>query len=138
MTHFKMFVKVKGSDDSTAWDEEYRRDEDDAQAIAQGIIDNWNRTLRPHEKARELVRVELISDKADPIAHQWEKQNTITIKDSLGLYDVYKCQRCKITGKRFGLSQDIKLDSAYRAKYHNNCGEVLKRRKADHDDSQSD
>jgi len=36
-------------------------------------------------------------------AHQWEKQNLVTKTDKIGLYDEYRCERCGVTVKRYGL-----------------------------------
>lgn len=36
-------------------------------------------------------------------AHEWEKQNLVTQKDKIGLYDKFRCARCGVTVKRYGL-----------------------------------
>lgn len=42
--------------------------------------------------------------------HNFEKQNSISLKDSKGFYDVYKCKYCGLTGKRYGLSESLLVD----------------------------
>jgi len=45
--------------------------------------------------------------------HKWEKVNLVTIDGKDGMYDKYRCTRCGITGKRFGLSNTIRRDKRY-------------------------
>jgi hypothetical protein len=37
--------------------------------------------------------------------HLWEKQNLVTVASAgkVGMHDIYKCKKCGITGKRFGV-----------------------------------
>jgi len=42
--------------------------------------------------------------------HDWEKKSLVTRSDSSGMYDLYICNRCRITGKRFGLGEIVQAD----------------------------
>ena len=105
------------------WIEEYDRAEvktiDEATDYATALVDNWNNSLRPHEKERRVVLVELAGE-SGPTAHDWEKTNLVTISDRLGLYDTLECRNCFITAKRFGLT-DITIDRQFRAKKFQTC-----------------
>ena len=48
------------------------------------------------------------------------KTNLVTVMGVYGSYDVMKCVRCGITGKRYGLV-DIKRDPKYKAKKYETC-----------------
>jgi len=37
--------------------------------------------------------------------HDFEKQNLVTLKDRKGLYDLYKCSECGLTGKAYTLTE---------------------------------
>ena len=56
---FKMTVANKESPNKT-WTEDYDRDTNDVEGEAKAIINYWNSTLRPHDKERVLVGVEII------------------------------------------------------------------------------
>ena len=53
--------------------------------------------------------------------HTFEKVNLTTIKSKGRLYDLLKCSQCGLTGKRYGISEDITIDG--RASYSkiNSC-----------------
>jgi hypothetical protein len=42
--------------------------------------------------------------------HDFIKQNLVTIMDKSGLYDIYKCSNCGLTGKCHGLGQYVEVD----------------------------
>lgn len=119
----KFILVVQHSEGGEAWEEHYDIAAIDslekAQAWAQSTIQKFNDTLRPHEKSRKIVSVAL-AGKSDK--HLWHKTNLMTISDPrLGLYDTMKCENCGITGKRFGVSEAVKLDSKFRAKKYRLC-----------------
>jgi hypothetical protein len=39
--------------------------------------------------------------------HDFEKQNLVTVRDRTGMYDLYKCTACGLTGKSYGIGGDI-------------------------------
>lgn len=78
-----------------------------------------------HGRFRILLRT-AINESARQ-AHRWRKKNAATRRDRLGLYDVHECERCGVTGKRFGLSGTIKRDSIFRANVYGNCSFAFSR-----------
>lgn len=119
---FNAYIRPAGSD-REPWKEHYVRETDDPHACAQDIVDYFNRTLSPGEKARELVRVEVVGVVA-PIEHDWGKQNLTTKTINGKPCDIVKCSRCGITGKRYGLAKP-KRDSMYRAKVYARCDTTM-------------
>lgn len=65
---------------------------------AEDIIERFNSSLRPNEKARNFVKCEVIDE--DLHKHDWEKASLVTER---GGYDRMKCLHCGATGKRYGL-----------------------------------
>lgn len=124
---FNMIVRDIG--DTREWTEAQDRVEvrslDQAQKWAEACLVRFNRTLRPHEKPRELVRVELLGEGAE---HNWEKTNSITILDHRLVYDTYRCSACGITGRRYGLSPSIVRDDTYSAPSYADCRKAKKLR----------
>ena len=91
---------------------------DDATAWAVEIMQRFNDTLRPHERARTLVRVEPLPDGEGETGatHDWEKTNLVTVMHKyFGSHDTMKCKNCGITGKRFGLGPQVAIDSDFKA-----------------------
>lgn len=127
---FTMFVKNLGEVDSTAWPEKEDRPtlvtEAEVREWAANIIREYNRTLRPNERARALVRVTLTpdetpiqSDEASP--HDWHKTNGVTIiKGSLN-YDTLRCSQCGVTGKRYGVGGTVERDPKFKANIYAKC-----------------
>jgi hypothetical protein len=106
------------------WIENYDRAEvktiADANEYATALINNWNRTLRPHEKARRVVLVEL-RGKSGSTAHDWEKVNLVTLLDDrMSPHDILRCANCMVTAKRYGLTNII-IDRKFRAKKYQGC-----------------
>lgn len=116
-------MKTKIIDMEYVFEESYEIDNDvEPQEYAQGLIDRFNATLRPDETPRELVTVivtkENVKGKQE---HKWEKQNLVTIKRAGRMYDVYRCNCCGITGKRYGIGGDVTRDSKYKADKYQYC-----------------
>ncbi len=88
-------------------------------------IDWFNRTLRPHESKRELVRCE-IEGEVPPAEHKWAKSSVMT-QVMTGTarhganYDKMECERCHVTGKRYGLHSHVNLDSKFTLKAFRRC-----------------
>ena len=111
---FKM--KVRSVVSGNTWWEEMNKGCLDSRKEAEEIVAYFNATLKPKESPRELLAVrELLGGDKHP-SHQWEKQNAITKIEKGRVFDVYKCNICGVTGKRFGLSEEIKLDAKYKTK----------------------
>lgn len=93
-----------------------------AKAWAIKTIQAFNDTLRPHERPRRLLGVEeIIDDQPVSRLHEWRKQNSMTIVDRAGMHDVYRCDVCGITGKRFGLNEHVTRDRAFKAAAYEFC-----------------
>jgi hypothetical protein len=81
-----------------------------------GLLEYFNKTLKPGETKRHLVLLRKINNNKEArLDHEWKKESLVTEK---GGYDRYKCSRCKITGKRYGLSNYIKIDKKFEKKVY--------------------
>jgi hypothetical protein len=97
-----------------AWWEEFDEDTTDADKCAEEMIANFNNTLWPGERPRFVVQTEVLD--TDSIKdHDWGKTNLVTIIKGSQSYDTCRCNRCGITGKRFGLGAMIRRDAKYRS-----------------------
>lgn len=104
------------------WEEPYTEVVTSPEQWAKETIERFNDTLKPGERARELLGVEIITAEARPIRHNWAKQNLITQHTARhGIHDVMKCETCGITGKRFRLGADTTRDPKYRASVYAKC-----------------
>ena len=98
----KIDITVKHADGSDeSWVENYDRPSvktiEDANKFAAQLIQTFNNTLRPHEKARKILSVTLVGE-SDAPDHNWSKTNLVTIiNPRLGFYDTLQCERCGIT-----------------------------------------
>lgn len=95
----------------------------DPDAWATETIDSFNQTLRPGESRRELVKV-VVLDQTEDVkkTHTWEKSNLVTkTSRTHGSHDTFRCTRCGITGKRFGLESGIHRDYRYRHRKFEHC-----------------
>jgi len=98
----------------------------EAEEWAEATIDSFNSTLRPHERARKLLAVELLPDDTDVkrfVSHNWEKTNLIT-KASRGMsFDEMECKNCGATGRRYGLGQNgVEMSArSMRKRNHREC-----------------
>jgi hypothetical protein len=127
-----MIVKYKDIN-SPPWNEDedkpYIENMEDAQVWAEETIKDFNNTLRPYEKPRELVSVEHLDDESSK--HSWAKTSITTIIDRHGTYDEIECTKCSITGKRHGLT-NISRDPEYKAHGYSDCKQakiLLERRR---------
>lgn len=120
MPKIQIEVQKEGSD--VSWTEDYTIDHNDPAEWAAETIDRFNRSRKPGEKIRKLIGVTVLDPDGQPRPeHNWEKSNLATIVRGKQNYDTVKCTNCGITGKRFGLSSGIKIDSKYRAKKYEFC-----------------
>jgi hypothetical protein len=106
------------------WWEDYEKDIEDAEIWAIETVDSFNKTLRPGEKHRTLieVEVEVEGDENNEELHRWDKDITKMSSIFRGrVYDGMKCEKCGITGKRYGLTSYVKIDSKYKKKAFKKC-----------------
>ena len=108
---FRLWWKDEGADDSTAHVEDIARRGHDALELGEEVIANFNRTLRPGEVPRVVVRVEEGGE--GRLRHRWRKTNLVTVMGGRrgGSWDEYRCEDCGVTGKRYTLGGDVQLDS---------------------------
>lgn len=121
----KACMKCKSVNNEYVWEEKYEvSNETNSRRYLTDMIDRFNNTLRPKESAREILEVweeDFGTDVTPNIPHEWEKTNLVTQSNRGRMYDTYKCTRCGITGKRFGLSEIVTRDSKYNANKYNFC-----------------
>lgn len=114
-------VLPDGSHSLDSWCEEYYLV--DPKKDAKAIIDYFNKTLRPGERPRVLLEVNILDGEDNSkMPHDWEKTNLVTVVHGGSSFDTYRCTRCKITGKRRGFDSGIVRDGKYRYKKYDYCG----------------
>lgn len=130
----KIIMTVGHIGEKEHWTEAYSiEDHIDPYSYAEDMIKRFNNTLRTGEKPRKLLRVLEDATNKGEIGrndnHVWEKQNATTIIKGNSIYDNYKCLKCGITGKRFGLSSFVKRDARFKANCYLTCEGALKQMK---------
>lgn len=128
----KFNLHVKFAEGGAPWVEDYNRSditsEVEARKYAEQIIENFNNTLRPDEKARKLLDVTFEDNKREPL-HVWRKSNLYTLVDGrMNAYDTLRCTVCEVTAKRYGLCQ-IVIDRHFRAKRYLVCPPLEEKKK---------
>lgn len=131
---FEVIVRHKGGIET--WAEPYDRPNlqtfDDACRWARKMIEQFNFTLRPNERERELVEVKESQQKKGMMSsHAWQKTSLTTQIVHGQMFDAMRCSVCGITGKRYGLSTVMMRDAQYRSNGFASCGrsiELLKKR----------
>jgi hypothetical protein len=117
----KFKIIVKNADGGETWEEKYDENVQDAHAYSVRIIEQWNASLRPHEKARILVDVVLLDD-SNAKHHKWFKRTDgMSVQFRGQAVDMMECAACGITGKRYGLSGRITIDSKFKKKAYQTC-----------------
>ena len=113
---FRILVK----DSMQEWRETFDLPATDAHAWAKKTVSSFNSSLRPGELPRELLKVEVIDE--ENTCHDWIKRTDgMSVSFRGRVVDLMFCKQCGATGKRYGLSSDIKRDSKYRAKKWEHC-----------------
>lgn len=122
-------IQVKPDNQETSWWEDYDKpevsDQASAEKVAQGIIDYFNRTLRPYESPRTLLAVVLGGNGTATTAksfqaHAWEKTNLVTVHERGQYFDRLLCPNCGVTAKRYGVTS-ILIDPKFKAKGYKSC-----------------
>lgn len=123
----KFKIHVTTEDDATgekAWWETYEEETDDPKRWGEGIIEYFNSSLRPHEKPRKFLGVEVIDDHSIK-EHKWVKISAATQLERGRNFDRMECERCGVTGKRFGLQGSTTIDSKFRRVAFKRCDTSL-------------
>ncbi len=119
---FTLWWKHPGEDKEQ--DETYEKITADPEKWSREIIDWFNSTRRPHERERVFVRC-LVAGEVPPAEHKWSKATAMTQMDarirSGSPFDRMQCERCGVTGKRYGLQQRVKIDSKFKLKVYQRC-----------------
>ena len=127
-----MKFKILVSNGEREWWEDYDEDIPNAQLWAEETIKNFNACLRPKEKPRTLLKVEVL-DASNEKFHKWVKRpHSQSIMFRGNIVDLMYCERCGITGKRYGLNGYVVIDSKFRKKAFQRCDtarEELRKRK---------
>lgn len=128
MKHF--FVKVRHADspEEEGWEEEYKRTVDDPLLWAKETVAKFNATLRRGELPRELLGVRIVGEELPEDEHNFTKQNIYSLTHAGRAYDIVKCERCGVTGKRYGVGK-ARLDSQFRAKVYQLCSTSVAHRR---------
>lgn len=127
---FKLYWKHPGESDSAERGETHDQITADPEKWSRDILDWFNLTLRPHEITREFVRCEVIGE-VPPAEHRWFKVTAMT-RTMVGgprhgsNYDGMKCERCGVTGKRYGISGFVKIDSKWGKATFKRCDTAMK------------
>src|ERR1700704_4568438 len=113
---FKILIKHKGAADKTAWWEDYDKSEVNSAADAEKwgceTIERFNNTALPGERLREFLKSELIGQ--GTLHHNWRNQNLVLLMIRGPVpFDVMKCGRCGITGRRYGLQESVTRDKQF-------------------------
>ena len=118
----KFRIKVKRLDDGHEWWESYEEDTPDPQKWAEEIVAWFNSALKPNESGRKLLCVEVVGDCKNVELLAWEKDiKGMSVYFRGSCVDIMYCKRCGITGKKFGLSGNIKIDSKFKKKVFRKC-----------------
>jgi hypothetical protein len=106
-------------DPKRVFEETYVENITDPVKWGQNLVDQYNRDIPVRGgEPRKFLGAEIISDIKE---HEWEKTNLFTIMRGKRVYDTYKCKRCGITAKVFGLNTTKVRDAKYKAKKYDVC-----------------
>ena len=115
---FRILIRTESGRE---WEEEYDKNITDPTVWAEETIDMFNRTLRPHEESRILLDVKITDDNNNKY-HRWiKKTDGMSTKFRGEIVDIVYCERCGITGKRYGLANGVTIDSKFRKKAYIEC-----------------
>lgn len=116
----KFRINVR-SESGEEWWEEYDEDVDFPKRWAKDMVKMFNDMLCPGEERRSLLAVEVI-DRSNGRFHRWVKRTDgMSVMFRGSVVDMMRCERCGITGKRFGVRDKVVIDSRYRGKAYSEC-----------------
>lgn len=122
-----MKFKIKACNEDNEkdfWWEDYEDNITDPEKFGKDIVEYFNSTLRRYEKRRKYLGYRVIKTVTFK-EHDWSKQNIHTLERGGNYYDKLKCQRCGITGIRYGLHKP-KRDSKYKSNVYDRCDTTMK------------
>ena len=100
--------------DPTVYEETFDVETNNPEAWVKETLSVFNLTLRPHEKFRTTVKVEIL-DPSNDNKHTWVKRTDgMSVNFRGRVTDLFYCQKCGITGKRFRLGAEVKIDSKFK------------------------
>lgn len=116
-----MLIKMVVKDAHRQFTEEYaspsdvsnmseEQQDEEAAAIAEEVIQNFNDSLRPFETKRTLVSSQILNLTTQPICHRWEKTSVVVAQDHIGIHETYICNLCGNTGKEYQMNGPIVMD----------------------------
>lgn len=120
----KFRVQIRNITTMREWWETYDKDikAENIEAWCEATVRAFNNSLRPGEHPRVVLQYEILEDNNHE-KHCWEKRSDGQSVMFRGrLCDLMYCSKCHVTGKRFGLSSTVVMDSKYRAKKYHKCG----------------
>lgn len=79
---------------------------------------NKNKKKKPNKKIITMITIEINHG-----GHDWQKKNLVTLSGRKGSYDIMKCSKCGIEGKRRTFNT-ITLKASYNLEKINNCNGV--------------
>jgi len=116
---------AKVGDEDNFWWEEYSENIDDPEKWSRNLVDNFNNTLRPHEKPRIILGVDILSTEKEK--HTWVKHVAgMSVVFRKHIVDIMYCSVCSITGKRYNLESKVQIDSKFKKKCYQKCNTSLK------------
>lgn len=124
----KFIMTVKNTRTGSEWPESYDYHEakcaESAEKIARDMVKQFNKGLREGEASREFVSIQL---EGASNSHRWEKDLLRMSANFRGrVIDGMICENCGVSGKRFGISGHIKIDSKFKKKVFQTCGNEAK------------
>lgn len=120
----KFKIQVEDANGNQWW-ESYDEKTDDPKAWAEQIINSFNASLRPWETERKLINIETVDD-SNSRFHSWVKRTDgMSVEFRGSVCDLMRCEKCGITGKRFGYNKTVKIDSKYKKKAFQRCDTAI-------------
>jgi hypothetical protein len=119
-----MLIKMIVKDAHRQWEEEYKTPADvsnmseeqqaeEATAIAEEVIQNFNDNPRPFEIPRTLVDAIIMDLTTQPDCHRWVKtSDVVQVADHIGMHETHVCNLCGHTGKQYQMDGPIIVDGS--------------------------
>ena len=93
--------------DGRTWTEDEIDVSGHPERFARGLVERFNGSLRPGERPREFVAVELDAGEG-VLRHSWSKTNLVTIGRGRGpTHDTHRCRVCGATAKMVVLGEIV-------------------------------